>query len=85
VNEEIEDEDGEIGADPRKPFYIVDEPGLNGRIDLNVEGKDTLSLQDAIDLAKERASAGGTQFVIECRVVRKVVYRNPQVQVWKTK
>jgi hypothetical protein len=83
VSDEIEI--GETGADPRKPFYIVDEPQLNGRIDLNVEGKDVLSLQDAIELAKDRASSGGHQFVIECRVVRKVVYRNPQVRVWKTR
>lgn len=61
------------GADPRLPFYITGDLNLDGSVDISSEGKDPLSLEAALDHAKMLVEdAGGTMFVIECRVVRKV-------------
>lgn len=60
-------------ADPNQLFYIVADADLGGLIDLNIEGKDCLPIDEAIELAKERCGNDGhPQYVVECRVVRRV-------------
>lgn len=74
------------GADPLLPFYITGDLWPDGSVDINSEGKDPLSLECALDNAKELVEEhGGAMFVIECRVVRKVTRRSVRVQTIKTK
>lgn len=74
------------GADPALPFYITGDLWPDGSVDINSEGKDPLSLDVALEQAKELVEEhGGAMFVIECRVVRKITRRTARVQVIKTK
>lgn len=74
------------GADPQLPFYITGDLWLDGSVDISNEGKDALSLEAALDLAKEAVCEnGGAMYVIECRVVRKITRRSVRVETIKTK
>jgi hypothetical protein len=74
------------GADPRLPFYITAGLNLDGSLDISSEGKDPLSLDAAIEHAMEFVKEhGDEQFVIECRAVKKVIFRRPRVESVKTK
>lgn len=74
------------GADPSLPFYVTADLFLDGSIDMNSEGKDPLSLETALEYAKESVEEhGGTIFVIECRAIRKITRRSPRVETIKTK
>jgi hypothetical protein len=74
------------GADPLLPFYITADLWADGSIDISSEGKDPLSIETALDLARKLVEEhGGTMFIIECRVVRKITRRTARVQTIKTK
>lgn len=74
------------GADPKLPFYIVGNLNLDGSVDISSEGKDPLSLVVAMAHAQEIVEdSGGTIFVIECRVIRKVSRGRVRIETIKTK
>jgi len=60
-------------ATPSDVFYIVGEKDLNGFIDLASEGKETYSLNEAVDVANGYAmDHHGTPWIIECRCVKQI-------------
>jgi hypothetical protein len=74
------------GADPKFPFYITGDLWPDGSVEICNEGKDSLSLEAAIELATDTVTEhGGTMYVVECRVVRKVTRRSVKVETIKTK
>lgn len=74
------------GADPLFPFYITGDLWPDGSVEIGNEGKDALSLEAALELAKEAvAEHGGAMYVVECRVVRKITRRSVKVETIKTR
>lgn len=86
ADEQAPDDGGEFLAMPGKPFYIIADRNCDGSLDIDSEGKTPMELSVALDQAKLSVEEhGGTEFVIECRAIRRISRGKLRIATIKTR
>ncbi len=82
---ETNDNGDRLQRQPFLPFYIIAD-GDCGLVYVEDEGKDPLTFDAAMDVARQRVEDhGGVQFVVECRCIRRVQRGRLRVETVKQK